>query len=282
MIKKPFGPGRFEVPVIGQGTWDVPENGARREEAIAALRRGIELGLTHIDTAEMYGSGRAEEIVGEAIVDVPRDSLFITSKVLPSNAGFKGTIAACERSLRRIGTEYLDLYLLHWPSSHPLEQTMHALETLVEQGKARFIGVSNFDVDDVREAQSLLRTVPLACDQVFYHLKERGPEAHLLPYCAQERVALVGYTPFGRGRFPRKESQPGGVIGRIAEKHGRTARQVILNFLTREQQAFAIPKASRIEHVEENAGGAGWELTAEDVSAIDAAFPVHEGPLATL
>ncbi|HET9097033.1 MAG TPA: aldo/keto reductase [Candidatus Baltobacteraceae bacterium] len=282
MVRKAFGPGRVPVPVIGQGTWDIPESGARRDEAIAALRRGIELGLTHVDTAEMYGSGRAEEIVGEAIAGLPRESLFITGKVLPSNATYKGTLAACERSLRRIGTEYLDLYLLHWPSSHPLEETMRALETLVEQGKARFIGVSNFDLDQVLEARSYLRGVPLACDQVLYHLKERGAEAHLLPYCATEEIALVGYTPFGRGRFPRTQAQPGGVLGRVAAKHGKTVRQVILNFLTRGRNTFAIPKASRVEHVEENAGAAGWNLTTEDVSAIDAAFPVHEGPLATL
>lgn len=282
MTKKPFGPGRVDVPVIGQGTWDIPESGARLREAIRALRRGIEIGLTHIDTAEMYGNGRAEEIVGEAIAGFPRESLFITSKVLPSNASYKGTIAACERSLRRIATNYLDLYLLHWPSSYPLEDTMRALETLVEQGKARFIGVSNFDVGDVREAQSYLRNVPLASDQVLYNLKDRGPEAHLLPYCKKQHVALVGYTPFGRGRFPRKEAEPGGVLGRIAAAHDKTVRQVILNFLTRESNAFAIPKASSVEHVEENAGAAGWKLTSEEIAAIDAAFPVHEGPLATL
>lgn len=283
MIRKAFGPGRVEVPAIGQGTWDIPESGARRGEAIAALRRGIELGLTHIDTAEMYGGGEAEKVVGEAIAGIPRGSLFITSKVLPSNATYKGTLAACERSLRRIGTEYLDLYLLHWPGAHPLEDTMRALETLVEQGKTRFIGVSNVDVEQVREAQSYLRAVPLACDQVLYHLKERGPEAHVLPYCASREMAFVGYTPFGRGQFPRAQAQPGGVLGRIAAKHGKTVRQVILNFLTRERNAFAIPKASRREHVEENAGAAGWQLAAEDVSAIDAAFPVvDEGPLATL
>lgn len=282
MIRKAFGPAGASLSVIGQGTWDIPESGVRRDEAVAALRRGIELGLTHIDTAEMYGSGQAEEIVGQAIAGSPREALFITSKVLPSNATYKGTLAACERSLRRIGTEYLDLYLLHWPSAHPLEETMRALETLVEQGKARFIGVSNFDLDALREAQSYLRGVPLACDQVLYHLKERGAESRLLPYCASERIALVGYTPFGRARFPRKEAQPGGVLGRIAAKHDKTVRQVILNFLTREPNAFAIPKASRREHVEENAGATGWNLTVEDVAAIDAAFPVDEGPLATL
>lgn len=281
-MNKPFGPGRVSVPAIGQGTWDIPESGARRNEAIRALRRGIELGLTHIDTAEMYGNGRAEEIVGEAIAGVARDSLFLTSKVLPGNASYKGTISACERSLKRMKTPYLDLYLLHWPSSHPLEETMQALEALVEQGKARFIGVSNFDVDDVREAQSHLRSVPLASDQVLYNLKERGPESRLYPYCEKHDIAFVGYTPFGRGRFPRKEAEPVGVLGKIADARGKTVRQVILNFLTRKPNAFAIPKASRVEHVEENAGALNWQLTAEEAAAIDAAFPVHDGPLATL
>jgi diketogulonate reductase-like aldo/keto reductase len=282
MRTRPFGPTGVDVAVIGQGTWDIPESGARAQEAIRALRRGIELGMTHIDSAEMYGSGRAEEMVGEAIAGVPRETLFLASKVLPGNASYKGTIAACERSLRRLRVEYLDLYMLHWPSSHPLEETMRALEALVTAGKARAIGVSNFDVEDVAEAQSYLRSVPLASDQVLYHLRERGPEARLIPYCREHRIAVVAYTPFGRGRFPRKEVESGGVIGRIAAKYGKTPRQAILNFLTREANVFAIPKASRVEHVEENAGASGWELDAEDVAAIDAAFPVHDGPLATL
>jgi diketogulonate reductase-like aldo/keto reductase len=282
VTNKPFGSTGVDVSTIGQGTWDIPESGARAEEAIRALRRGIELGMTHIDTAEMYGSGRAEEMVGEAIAGVPRERLFLASKVLPGNASYKGTISACERSLRRMRVDYLDLYMLHWPSGHPLEDTMRALETLVAQGKTRFIGVSNFDVEDVGEAQSYLREIPLASDQVLYHLKERGPESRLIPYCRKHHIAVVAYTPFGRGRFPRKEIEPHGIIGRIAAKHRKTARQVLLNFLTREPNAFAIPKASRIEHVEENAGAAGWRLDAEDVAEIDAAFPVHEGPLATL
>lgn len=282
MNVKAFGPAGVPVPAIGQGTWDLPESGKARQEAIDALRYGIELGLTHIDTAEMYGSGRVEEMVGEAIVNAKRDTLFLTTKVLPSNASYEGTLAACERSLRRLRTAYVDLYLLHWPSSYPLEETMTALETLVAQGKTRFIGVSNFDVDDVQEAKSFLRSAPLACDQVLLHLKERTAQARLLPYCEQQHIALVGYTPFGRGRFPRKESQPGGVLARIAEKHGKTARQVILNFLTRSPHAFTIPKASTRAHVEENAGAGGWTLDAQDVAAIDAAFPVHDGPIATL
>lgn len=282
MTRKPFARTGESLPVIGQGTWDIPESGARLEEAVRALQRGVELGMTHVDTAEMYGSGKVEEILGRALRGIPREKLFLTSKVLPANASYDGTIRACERSLKRMGLEYLDLYLLHWPGSHPIEETMRALEALVAQGKTRFIGVSNFDVDQVREAQSYLRNVPLASDQVLYHVKERGPEAHLLPYCRSERIALVGYTPFGRGRFPREEAEPGGVLGRIAARHGKTVRQVLLNFLTRDPAAFAIPKASRLEHVEENAGAAGWNLEPEDVRAIDEAFPVHEGPLATL
>ena len=282
MTEKPFGPAGVCVSAIGQGTWDIPEAGARREQAIAALRYGLELGMTHVDSAEMYGAGRVEEIVGEAIAGIPRERLFLTSKVLPGNATYDGTIAACERSLARMGVDYLDLYLLHWPSSHALDETMGALEALVRQGKTRFIGVSNFDVDELRQARSHLSTVPLACDQVLYHLKERGVEKHLIPYCREQNIAVVGYTPFGRGRFPRKESEPGGVIGRIAEKRTKTPRQVILNFLTREPNLFAIPKASRIEHVRENAGAVGWQLDAKDAAAIDAAFPVHDGPLATL
>jgi diketogulonate reductase-like aldo/keto reductase len=282
MNSKPFGRTGVKVPVIGQGTWDLPESGSRRREAIDALRRGIELGMTHIDTAEMYGSGRVEEMIGEAIAGVPRERLFIASKVLPTNASYDGTIAACDRSLRRLRTDYLDLYMLHWPSSYPLEDTMRALESLVEAGKARFIGVSNFDAGELREAESYLRSVPLACNQVLYHLEERTAEASVIPYCRRREIAFVAYTPFGRGRFPRRGAQPGGLLWKIAEKHGKTPRQVILNFVTRDPQVFTIPKASSIPHVEENAGGAGWSLDAEDIAAIDGAFPVHAGPLPML
>lgn len=272
----------IEVARIGQGTWDLPESGPRRSEAIRALRHGIDLGLTHIDTAEMYGGGRVEEIVGEAVAGIPRDRVFITTKVLPGNASYKGTIAACERSLKRLRMEFVDLYLVHWPSSFPLGETMSALENLVESGKARFIGVSNFDVDDVRDSQDYLHSVPLGANQVLYHLKERTGEARLIPYCAQNDILVIGYTPFGRGRFPRKEAQPHGVLGRIAEKYGKTVRQVILNFLTREPNVVAIPKASNVAHVEENAGAMGWSLRSDDIAAMNATFPVHDGPLATL
>jgi len=282
VIRKPFGPAGVAVPAIGQGTWDVPESGHRRAEAIRALRRGIELGMTHIDTAEMYGAGAAEEIVGEAVANVPRESLFITSKVLPENASYKGTIEACERTLRRLRTEYVDLYLLHWPGSHPIGETMRALEELAAQGKARYIGVSNFDVEELREAQAQLRNAKIAANEIYYAPAERGPEARLIPYCREHRIAVIGYTPFGRGRVLRKGSPGMAMLQSIAEKHGKTPRQVVLNFLTRDPDVFAIPKASSVAHVEENAGAAGWMLDEEDLAQIDAEFPTVEGPLATV
>ena len=282
MIRKPFGPTGVAVPVIGQGTWDIPESGHRRAEAIRALRRGIELGMTHIDTAEMYGAGAAEEIVGEAVERVPRESLFITSKVLPENASYKGTIAACERTLQRLRMAYVDLYLLHWPGSHPIAETMRGLEELAAKGMARHIGVSNFDVEELREAQSQLRNAKIAANEIYYSPAERGPEARLIPYCREQCIAVIGYTPFGRGRVLRKGSRGEAVLRGVAEKHAKTPRQIVLNFLTRDPDAFAIPKASSVAHVEENAGAAGWTLDEEDLAQIDAAFPLVEGPLATV
>lgn len=271
------------LPVIGQGSWDVPERGARAREWGEALRRGVELGMTHIDTAEMYGAGAVEELLGLALTGIDRSRLFITSKVLPSNASRDGMFAACERSLRRLRLDHLDLYLLHWPSTYPLAETMNALEMLVEAGKTRFIGVSNFDVDAMESARSYLRRVPLACNQVLYHLRERGIEHRLLAAARQHDTAIVGYTPFGRGEFPRESAQPTGVLGRIACKYSATARQVILAFLTREGNLFAIPKAARMEHIEENAGAGALELDANDLALIDTAFPIgHEHPLVTL
>jgi diketogulonate reductase-like aldo/keto reductase len=282
MQRKVFGKAGVAVPVVGQGTWNSPESGAARKEAQRAIRRGIELGMTHIDTAEMYGAGGVEAFVGEAIRGIPRDRLFITTKVLPSNADYDGTIAAAESSLQRVGCEYLDLYLLHWPGAHPLEETMRALEALVEQGKTRFVGVSNFDTALMLEAASYLRRVPMACNQVLYHLRERGVEHQLLPAARERGIAIVGYTPFGRGEFLRGAAGRG-VLERIAEKHGATPRQTALAFLTRESNAFAIPKAARIAHVEENAAAGDLLLDSGDVAAIDAAFPLGSpGPLAIL
>lgn len=260
----------------------MPESGARRKEAQRAIRRGIELGLTHIDTAEMYGAGRAEELLGEAIRGLPRDRLFIATKVLPSNATFRGTLLAAERSLQRLGLEYVDLFLLHWPGSYPLEATMRAFDKLVEDGKARFVGVSNFEASEMSEAASYLRGAPLACNQVLYHLCERGVEYEVLPEARRRGIAIVGYTPFGRGAYlrgPRRRE----ILEDVAQKHGATVPQVALAFLTRDPALFTIPKAASVEHVEENAGAGELELDKQDIARIDAAFPRGErGPLATL
>jgi diketogulonate reductase-like aldo/keto reductase len=283
MQTKPFGKTGVDVAVIGQGTWDVPESGSRAAEARDALRCGIDLGMTHIDTAEMYGNGRVEELLCDAIAGYPRESLFVATKVLPGNAHFRGTIAAAERSLKRMGLDHVDLYMLHWAGHHPLEETMRALERLVHDGKTRFVGVSNFDADEMLEAAELLESVPLACNQVLYHLNERGAEHRVIPTARRHGIAVVAYTPFGRGRFPGPAGAGGAVLAEVAKKHGATPRQIILAFLTREPNVFTIPKASRVEHVRENAAAAELTLDAEDVAKIEAAFPRGEpAPLASL
>jgi diketogulonate reductase-like aldo/keto reductase len=238
--------------------------------AVHALRMGLDLGMTHIDTAEMYGSGRAEEILGEAIAG-RRHEVFLVSKVLPSNASYEGTLRACARSLRRLGTDHLDLYLLHWPGGHPVAETMRALEKLVADGLTRYLGVSNFDVAQLQEAEQALGSGRLACNQVLYHLGSRGIERRLIPYCEERGIAVVGYSPFGKGHFPGPRSAGGRVLAEVAERCGRTPRQVALNFLSR--RAFLIPKAGAPEHVGENSAAARWELSADAAAAIDRAFP---------
>ena len=279
-MKRPFGWTGVPVSIIGQGTWMIEGAEAGAAEA---LRTGIDLGLTHIDTAEMYGSGRAEEITGRAIAG-RRDEIFLVSKVLPSNASYEGTLRACERSLERLGTGHLDLFLLHWESSYPIAETMRAMEHLIDQRLIGFTGVSNFDTGQVREAQAALRHHRLASNQVLYHLRERGIERKLIPYCAEQEIAVVAYTPFGKERFPRADSPGGRVLAEIATRNGRTVRQVILNFLTRFPHVFTIPKASSAAHTRENAGGMGWSLPPDDIAAIDRAFPApaRDVPLAML
>lgn len=266
MIRRPFGSTGVSVSVIGQGTWRMGESRGAEKEEIAALRLGIELGLTHIDTAEMYGDGGAERVVGRAVAG-RRAEVFIATKVLPKNASYAGTLRACETSLRRLGTDYVDLYLLHWWSgTHPIGETMKAMEELVRRGLVRFIGVSNFDVGELKATQAALTRERLASNQVLYHLRDRGIEKKILPYCEAQGIAVVGYTPLARGGFLR------GVVAEIAKKHGRTPRQVALNFLTRRPSLFTIPKASRPEHVRENAAALDFALPPEDLKAIDAAF----------
>jgi diketogulonate reductase-like aldo/keto reductase len=283
MTQRPFGWTGAQVPVIGQGTWMIEGSADAERRGIEALRTGIDLGLTHIDTAEMYGSGRAEEITGKAIAG-RRGDVFLVSKVLPSNASYEGTLRACERSLKRLDTDHLDLYLLHWESDHPIGETMRAMERLIDERQIRFAGVSNFDVAEVQAAQSALRHHKLASNQVLYHLGERVIERKLIPYCQQQGIPVVGYTPFGRAKFPRPESPGGRVLEAIAQHHERTVRQVILNFLTRSDGVFTIPKAGNLEHTQENGGGSGWALSAEEIAAIDKAFPAptRDVPLAML
>jgi diketogulonate reductase-like aldo/keto reductase len=275
-IKRRFGPMPDEVPVVGQGTWQMAE-GRENATEIEALRAGIARGLTHLDTAEMYGGGRAEELIAAAIRGIPRGDLFIVSKVLPQNASRSGTRRACEQTLRRLGIDHLDVYLLHWRGRFPLAETLGALEDLVDEGKIRALGVSNFDVDDLEEARSLLRKHPIACNQVLYHLGERHVDASLVPYCRKHDIAVVGYSPFGHGRFPSPSRAGGGALAAVAGRHRATPRQVALAFLAREAPLFTIPKASTVAHVAENAGALNLTLSADDIAEIDAAFPVRAG-----
>ena len=276
MERRPFGSARREVSVIGQGTWHIEH--ADAETAIAALRRGLDLGMTHIDTAEMYGSGAAEELVGAAIAG-RRDEVFLISKVLPHNASRNGTIAACERSLKRLKTDRLDCYLLHWRGSHPLADTVAAFERLSADGKILSWGVSNFDVDDLDELSEVAGASKPACNQVLYHLRERAIEHAVIPWCEENGVAVVAYSPFGHaGGFPEPHSAGGRVLKEIADRHNSTPRQVALRFLTRRASVFAIPKASNPEHAEENAGVGALDLSDGELAKIEAAFPIGPGP----
>jgi len=266
--RRSFGPLAREVAVIGQGTWQM---GGDRAGAVRALRRGLDLGMTHIDTAEMYTG--SEEHIAEAIAG-RRDEVFLVSKVLPQNASRKGTIAACEQSLRRLRTDSLDVYLLHWRGSHPLAETVAGFAELERAGKIRAWGVSNFDVDDLEELLALTPTSRPACNQVLYHLEERAIEHAVLPWCERERVALVGYSPFGSGRFPSARSAAGRVLAEIAAARGATPRQIALRFLVSRPALFAIPKAAREDHAAENAAAGDLELSAAERARIDAAFPL--------
>jgi len=270
MERRRFGSTKVEVPVIGQGTWHIER--ADRASAIAALRRGLDLGMTHIDTAEMYGSGAVEELVAEAIVG-RRDEVFLVSKLLPEHASRDGTVTTCERSLARLKTDWLDCYLLHWRGHFPLEDAIVAFEQLERQGKILAWGVSNFDVPDLEAAWRIAGPGRLACNQVLYHLKERAIEHAVIPWCERHGVAVVAYSPFGAGRFPGPRTVGGRVLQQIAAAHGATPRQVALRFLVRRAALFAIPKASRAEHTAANAGAGDLGLAKGELARIDEAFP---------
>jgi diketogulonate reductase-like aldo/keto reductase len=271
MRKRAFGWTGVAVPLIGQGTWNLERDD--RTGAIEALRRGLDAGMTHVDTAEMYGAGAVEELVGEAIAG-RRNGVFLASKVLPANASFKGVLRACEASLRRLGTDHLDLYLLHWPGSRPLEGTIAAFEQLTREGKVHFYGVSNFDEDELEQVVAIAGPGRVACNQVLYHLGERTIEHGVIPACARHEIAVVGYSPFGSGRFPDPGSAGGRALAEVAAAHDATPRQAALAFLVREPGLFVIPKAGRAEHAAENAAAGDLVLTDTEVRRIDAAFPL--------
>ncbi|RJO65092.1 MAG: aldo/keto reductase [Myxococcales bacterium] len=274
MRARSFGLLDRAIPVIGQGTWLIEKT---PDAAVAALRQGLDLGLTHVDTAEMYGSGEAERLVARAIAD-RRDEVFLVSKVMPQNASYRSALAACEASLRRLKTDRLDLYLLHWRGSVLLEETFRAFARLVADGKIRAWGVSNFDADDLEEAVSLVGEGQIACNQVLYHLGERAIEHRVLPWCAAHGVAVVAYSPFGSGRFPAGRSAGGRVLADVAARYQATPRQAALAWLLRHDGSFAIPKASSLAHVEENAGAGELVLSESDLAMIDLAFPLGKPP----
>jgi diketogulonate reductase-like aldo/keto reductase len=271
-----FGRSSRKISVVGQGTWDLEQ--AERRQAIAALQHGLDLGMTHIDTAEMYGNGKVEELVGEAIGN-RRNEVFLVTKVLPENASRKSTIRSCEQSLRRLRTDRIDCYLLHWRGKHPLADTFAAFEQLLNEGKILSWGVSNFDEPDLNEALDIIGDLDqsrLVCNQVLYHLKERAIEHAVIPWCQEHEVAVVAYSPFGSGDFPDLRTREGRVLSEVADSHKATPRQVALSFLLRHSLMFAIPKAAKPQHVVDNASAADLQLTAEDLAKIEMAFP--QGP----
>lgn len=250
------------VPRIGQGTWQIEHDD--RASLVASLRAGLDAGLTHVDTAEMYGSGLAEEVIGEALGD-RREEVFLVSKVLPSNASRKGAVAACERSLKRLRTDYLDCYLLHWPGAHPLDETFAAFEDLLEAGKIRSYGVSNFDEELIETAARIAGPGKIACNQVLYNLAERHIEAGVIPACRELGITVVGYSPF-------MGFQESAALRTVAAESGATPRQVALAFLAR--NALQIPKAAQVAHVRDNARALALQLSPEQIAHLDEAHPL--------
>lgn len=273
---RPFGPARTPVPAIGQGTWRVADARA----CAPAILEGLRLGMTHIDTAELYErQSGSETMLGEVLAQPGpggkpwRDSVFLASKVWPSNATTKGVPSACKDSMVRLQTDYLDLYYHHWRGPTPLRDTMHALADLLDKGWIRALGVSNYDASDLDEAKSILGPGRIAANQVLYHLEDRGAEG-LLPWCKANKCTLVAYSPFGAGNFPIGSKLR--VLEDVGKPLGLTARQVALAFLLRNPEVVVIPKAERLEHVRDNAA-ADVDLPGDAIARIEAAFPYREG-----
>jgi diketogulonate reductase-like aldo/keto reductase len=271
-LKLPAG---REIPVLGQGTWGMGEDVRRRSEEIAALKLGLELGMNMIDTAEMYGEGAAEELVGEAIAGV-RDEVFLVTKLLPSNASTYGAVEACERSLRRLKTDWIDLYLLHWRGNTPLENTVDAFGRLVRSGKIRYWGVSNFDVADMEELIEIPSASKVQTDQVLYNLTRRGIEYDLLPWCRNRGIPIMAYSPIEQGHLL---THP--VVQKIAARHGAISAQVALAWVLRQDKVSAIPKSANRMHVIENRDALSVSFTEQDLAELDRAFlpPSQKKPL---
>jgi diketogulonate reductase-like aldo/keto reductase len=266
------------MPNLGLGTWRMGENQAARREEVAALRLGLELGLNLIDTAEMYADGGAETVVAEAI-EGRRDGVFIVSKVLPQNASREGTMTACERSLKRLRVDRIDLYLLHWPGEHPLDDTLAAFMRLAEQGKIVHYGLSNVDLDELARAEQLPGGLRVGANQVLYNLSRRGIERKLIPWCASRNIAIMAYSPLEQGRL-----RPHEALRRVGARHDATPAQVAIAWTLRHDNVVVIPKAARAAHVRDNAKAADIVLTEEDLADIDRAFPPprRDVPLETL
>jgi diketogulonate reductase-like aldo/keto reductase len=277
MESKELGKSGVEIPVLGLGTWGIGGFGSRllggEDADVQALRLGLDLGMRFIDTAEMYANGHSEEVVAKAVKS-EREKVFIATKVSPEHLSYDGVLNSCNASLRRLETKYVDLYQVHWPNTRiPISETMKAMEHLVEQGKVRYVGVSNFSVEQTREAQEALSKNALVSNQVEYSLVNRSIEDDLLPYCAKERITVIAYSPIARGRIAQGgRSGQWRMLDQVSAKYDKTRAQVALNWLLAKTPVVAIPKAASLEHVRENGGAAGWRLSEEDQKALSEAF----------
>ena len=281
MIKlevKKLGGSYEQIPVLGLGTWGIggfsTKNIAGDDDDIKALTFGLDLGMRFIDTAEMYADGHSEEVVGKAIEN-RRESVFLATKVSPEHFSAEGVLKACDRSLKRLGTEYVDLYQAHWPNPRiPISETMKAMEKLVRDGKVRFIGVSNFSVEQTRQAREVLSTVDVVSNQVEYNILDRSIEAELLPYAEKEHITIIAYSPLARGQIAMGSSRENRwrTIDRIAAKYEKTKNQVALNWLITQEPVIAIPKSANPQHLQENLGAQGWKMHQEDCEALNQAF----------
>ncbi|HZG85934.1 aldo/keto reductase [Paenibacillus sp.] len=281
MLYRKLGRTDVSIPAIGQGTWKFGEDASREKDEIEALRFGIEHGLTLIDTAEDYASGGSERVVGKAIRDLNRDDVFLVTKVAARNCSYKGVLASAEASLERLQTSHIDLYLQHWPSSeHEVSETMAAMAELVHKGWVKYIGVSNFSVSLMQEAQRHLGGVPLVCNQVAYHLNDRHIEEEILPFARERGITIMGYSPFGYAPhvfggkgFPEAGTKERDVLDSIGAKYGKTAYQAALNWVLRQEGLVTIPKAASKHHIMDNLNAMGWEMSADDLEQIERTFP---------